>query len=109
MFYRVHASIMKLLKYSGDLDYQLMEEHLDRVTKHEIYLDILEVDNAVVKGNSLSLREHCCTWLSWIINYNLFEKFDSFRMKYDFAEKNLTPLVEEVQHFLPSSFEFQAF
>ncbi|XP_066932289.1 calcineurin-binding protein cabin-1-like [Clytia hemisphaerica] len=49
MFYRVHASIMKLLKYSENLNYQLMEEHLDRVTKHAIYLDILEMDNSVVK------------------------------------------------------------
>jgi len=60
LFYRVHASILKLLKYSNeDLDYALLEQHLDSVTEQQIYLDIVEVDKACIKG-----KNKIVTWVT---------------------------------------------
>ena len=50
MFYRVHASILKQLMYSNELDFDLLEEYLDRVNMEEIYLEILESDKIWLKG-----------------------------------------------------------
>ena len=54
MFYRIHASIIKMLKYKESLDYDLMEQHLDDLTKQPIYSEIVDVDSACVKGRQFS-------------------------------------------------------
>ena len=50
MFYRVHSSILKQLMYNKELDYHLLEEYLDGVTREEIYLEILDYDKSWLKG-----------------------------------------------------------
>ena len=50
MFYRVHSSILKQLMYDKELDYNLLEEYLERVNREEIYLEIFDSDEAWLKG-----------------------------------------------------------
>ncbi|XP_057289691.1 calcineurin-binding protein cabin-1-like [Hydractinia symbiolongicarpus] len=54
LFYRIHASILKILKYSETIDYDLLEKHLERAVNQIIYVEIVEVDKLTLKENDVS-------------------------------------------------------
>jgi len=50
LFYRIHASVLKILKRSPDLmDYELLNEHLEQILKQEIYLQVQDADKTLRK------------------------------------------------------------
>ena len=49
LFYRIHASILKILKHKESIDYHVLEQHLHRASMQPIYTEVLETDQAVLK------------------------------------------------------------
>ena len=53
LFYRIHASILKIIMYSEKIDYGVLEKHLDLVAEKKLYADMLEIDKVALKESEV--------------------------------------------------------